>query len=195
MKKKWVSPTDVYIQGVQKQLPEYGQWNSMRKRCLVGGAIQLRSPSYIGVTLAEEWKSYDAWLDWASTQIGFLSVDEKGNLFQLDKDLISDSRVYSKETCVFIPRVINSFLTSATGIRGKYPVGVSYYPKYNNYTAKISNGQGITRFIGYYPTPELAFQAYKSVKEQQAIDLATKWRSQIDPRAYQALLDFKADNL
>ena len=40
----------------------------------------------------------------------------------LDKDLlVCNNKVYSPETCVFVPREINQFLTKSNNSRGKYP--------------------------------------------------------------------------
>ena len=38
-----------------------------------------------------------------------------------------------------------------------------------------------------------AFYAYKTVKEAYTKEVAEKWKDQIDPRAYEALMKYKVD--
>ena len=44
--------------------------------------------------------------------------------------------------------------------------------------------------VGTYDTPEEAFYAYKPVKEAHIKSLAEKWKDQIDPRVYEALMNW-----
>ena len=46
-------------------------------------------------------------------------------------------------------------------------------------------------YLGTFPTPELAFQAYKIAKEQAIKDMAKKWKDQIDPRVYKSLMNYE----
>ena len=48
-------------------------------------------------------------------------------------------------------------------------------------------------YLGTFPTPELAFQAYKIAKEQAIKNMANKWKDQIDPRAYDALMNYQVE--
>ncbi len=50
-----------------------------------------------------------------------------------------------------------------------------------------------TAYLGKFSTPETAFQAYKIAKEQAIKDMANKWKDQIDPRAYDALMNYQVE--
>lgn len=71
------------------------------------------------------------------------------------------------------------------------PIGVCKV-KGGGFKAQLSNGVE-NKYIGCFPTPEQAFQAYKHAKENHIKLLAGKYRYQIDPRAYEALLNYKVE--
>jgi hypothetical protein len=73
-------------------------------------------------------------------------------------------------------------------IRGHLPIGVIKYG--NNFRAQCST-HGSTKFLGTFVTPELAFSVYKAFKESHIKELAEKYKTTIDPRAYKALLNYE----
>ena len=80
--------------------------------------------------------------------------------------------------------------------RGKYPQGVSYQSKGNwaRYYANIYiNSKWFN--LGCYTTPEDAFQAYKSAKEQHVKERATQYfqEGKITQRVYQALMEYQVE--
>ena len=50
-----------------------------------------------------------------------------------------------------------------------------------------------TRKLGVYNTPGEAFLAYKQAKEAYIKEVANKWKDQIDPRAYNALINYQVE--
>lgn len=58
------------------------------------------------------------------------------------------------------------------------------------YRARIQRGHK-WESLGTYDTPEEAFYAYKPVKEAYIKSLAEKWKDQIDPRVYDALVKWE----
>lgn len=149
-------------------------WNGMKARCG-------RHPAYLDCTVGFE--SIDHFKSWAVQQIGF------NDKFELDKDiLVKGNRVYSAETCVFVPIEVNSLLSNCYKAknRGKYPVGVCYNKGSRSFVAQMGNGED--KYLGSFPTVEEAFEAYKKAKEVRIKELAEKWKDRIDPRAYAALM-------
>lgn len=75
------------------------------------------------------------------------------------------------------------------------PIGVTYSPDRcisKPYCASVSqNGQSYR--IGYFATPEEAFNTYKLAKEQVLKDVAAKYQGVIDPRAYAALMTYQVE--
>lgn len=157
----------------------------MLKRCY-NPATESSKIIYEGVTVCDEWKIYENFHKWAISQ-----KFESG--WHLDKDLlVKDNKVYSPNTCVFLPTELNSFLTDRRNHRGLYPLGVTYRKSVGNYQASCS-AYGRMEYLGVYPTPESAFAAYKARKEQLAKELACKYRGKVDDRAIQALLNFSVE--
>ena len=161
---------------------EYDLWHSLLNRCYSSKYHQGK-PTYVGCSVSENFKGYSYFHQWCQQQVGFGGED-----FQLDKDLLlRGNKVYSEETCLFLPRELNTMFTARKNHRGNFPLGVStLHGKFVTHccTDKPS------RRVGRFDTPELAFQAYKQVKEAFIKQQAEKWKASIDPRAYEALMAY-----
>ncbi len=121
-----------------------------------------------------------------------LTLNVKG--FDLDKDLlIKGNKVYSEDTCVFLPVEINSLLTKSIASRGEHLIGVSWHKKGKSFVAQINKNKGKQEKLGYFKTELEAFNAYKQAKESFVKEQANKWKSQIDERAYNALMNCAVD--
>ena len=120
-------------------------------------------------------------------QIGF------GNEgWQLDKDLlVKGNKVYSESTCVFIPAEVNTLLTKRTASRGEHLIGVYWHKTNKAFKAQVSKNKGTQEYLGSFKTEIEAFNAYKQAKESFVKEQAEKYKSQIDPRAYNALMNYE----
>lgn len=157
--------------------PAYRTWKNMLLRCY-GPSFSDRFPAYTGCTVAPEWHNFQIFAEWYHTQV-------IGEGWGLDKDLIvKGNKVYSAETCSFVPREINNLLLNHKNGRGDLPQGVCCYQ--GRYRAHISV-RGKLQHLGTFSTPEAAFAAYKGVKEAHVKDMANFWKPEIDPRVYAAL--------
>jgi hypothetical protein len=113
--------------------------------------------------------------------------------FELDKDiLIKGNKIYSPETCCFVPKEINLLFTKSNSIRGKYPIGVSCRKKDGKFRAQCWV-EGKQRFLGSFYTPEEAFQAYKEAKEQEIKRLAKKWRLFMTDECYEVMINYQIE--
>lgn len=157
------------------------KYSNMRCRCIVGGLHQSNKPSYIGCK--SDFASFQDFTNWHVDQIGY-------NLgFELDKDLLTKgNKIYSKDTCILLPGCLNVFFASRQSKSSPLPAGVRTHG--TKYRSAISR-HGKPSHIGVFNTPEEAFNVYKIAKESQARVLAEKWKSQIDPRAYEALMSYE----
>lgn len=174
-----------YPATVRGKIPkEYNLWHDFLKRCY-SPKTQEKFPTYVGCQASENFKSYSYFYEWCQRQKGFGQED-----FQLDKDfLIKGNKVYSEETCLFLPRQLNALLISRKADRGSLPIGVSQR-RGGKFAARCCIGNS-SDHIGLFSTPEEAFQAYKEVKEAFIKAQAEKWKAFIDPRAYQALMAYE----
>jgi hypothetical protein len=170
----------------------YGFWVRMFSRCY--NPYELNKPRntrYRDIHIAKEWHNFQNFAEWAYKQPYAFEEDA-----ELDKDLLSKNvKVYSSETCTILPQEINLFLLEQD--RGEYYRGVNVIkPRHPNakvgYVARTCTNKG-REYLGFYPTPEEAFYAYKARKESYAKELAEKWRDKIDVHAYEALMNYTVE--
>ena len=175
------------VNGVKTK--EYELWTGMLVRCY-SDAYKKKQPTYGGCEVSDKFKSYEYFYEWCHKQIGF-GVDGNGNPFQLDKDLlVKGNKVYSENTCIFIPREINTLLTKRDSMRGDYLIGVCWSNTNKAFRATVSRNKGKREHLGYFKTEVEAFEAYKEAKESFIKEQASNWKSQIDERAYNALMSY-----
>ncbi len=108
----------------------------------------------------------------------------------VDKDiLVKGNKMYSEETCCFIPDEINCLIGMKKN-RGKYPAGVTWNKGAKAFRSKV-RVYGKDKHLGYYKTSEEAFYAYKKAKEQYVKEVANNWKGQIDNKVYEALMNWE----
>lgn len=163
----------------------YKNWYRIISRCY-NENLRDKHPSYVGCTVSEDFLHYDRFKAWYIKQKNWDNDD-----FVLDKDLLSSktNKVYSAETCIFIPKSINSMLTTTKAKRGGLPMGVSLKTGDTKYTSNCCI-RGSDKHLGMYVSIEEAFVVYKEVKEAYFKEVANEWKEEIDPRAYQALMNW-----
>ena len=167
---------------------EYALWKNMLKRCY-SDTCKKKQPTYEDCEVSENFKYYEYFYDWCQNQVGFGNQD-----WQLDKDLlIKGNKVYSEDSCVFIPQEINSLLVKCTASRGEYLIGVCWHNTNKAFRAMVRRNKGKREHLGYFKTEIEAFNAYKQAKEAFVKEQANKWKSQIDERAYNALINYTVE--
>ena len=164
---------------------EYDLWNGMLVRCYSDN-FKKKNPTYEGCEASENFKSYEYFYEWCQKQIGF---NNEG--WHLDKDLlIKGNKVYSETTCVFLPQEINKILTKRTTSRGEYLIGIYWSKTHKAFKAQVGKNKGGREYLGLFNTELEAYNAYKIAKESFVKEQANNWKSQIDPRAHEALMKY-----
>ena len=165
----------------------YTQWYSMIARCY-DEKYHIRFPTYIGCYVSDEFKDYSKWREWHD------NYPYKQDDWHLDKDLlVKGNKVYSRETCVFLPKLINMALVTRYNNRGKYLIGVSWSNTSKAFVAMVNRNNGKPERLGYFNTELEAHLAYKEAKEAYLKELADKYKDLLDPRAYEALYNYTVD--
>jgi len=179
----WVG--NVNVDG--KLIWEYDLWHDMLKRCF-SEKFKQKYPTYEGVTCSKDWLSMTKFIEDVSQMRGY---GLKG--LELDKDILQKgSKLYSKDTCCFVPHEVNNLLIKSDKARGEYPVGVCFHKRAGKFRASIRiNGK--QKDLGYFTTPEEAFQVYKLAKEAQIKVVAQQWQHLLDEKVFQALLDYEVN--
>ena len=175
-----------YECGVQTK--EYTLWKNMLERCY-SDTYKKKHPTYKDCEVSENFKSFEYFYEWCHSQIGFSNQG-----WHLDKDLLTEgNKVYSENICVFIPSEINKVLVKREALRGEYLIGVSWHKKGKAFVATVNKNKGKREHLGSFTTEIEAFNAYKQAKESFIKEQANKWESQIDPRAYEALMNYEVE--
>ena len=174
-------------------LPQYVLWGNVLRRCYSASYHEM-SETYANCTTSENFKHYTYFYEWCNEQIGFNCKDDNGRLFNIDKDLlIKGNKVYSEDTCVFLPIEINAVLVKRDKMRGDCVLGVYKHKHYNEdkFVAQLNLNTGKAKYLGLFNTEIEAFNAYKKAKENYLKELANKWEGKIDERAYNALMNYE----
>ena len=172
-----------------KDVKVYKTWCSLMLRSY-DKKFHLSRPTYKDVTVCEEWHNFQNFAGWCYSQKFFSFVEKNGRSYHLDKDiLVKGNKVYSPETCCFVPNEINVLLITTRPKKEKYPKGISYLKKCGKFNARLSVG-GSMIYLGLFKNLEEAFGAYKEAKEIYIKQVATKWRGSIDDRVYNSLLSW-----
>jgi len=170
-----------------KPIREYQLWKSMLQRCFYEKYKQ-KHPTYQDVACSKDWLSMTKFIEDVSQMNGF-GFDG----WALDKDIIQKgNKLYSKDTCCFVPLEVNSLLIKRDNSRGEWPVGVCFDKATGKFTASLRiNGK--RKHLGYFNTPEEAFQVYKLAKEAYIKVVAEKWQHLLDERVFQALMKYEVN--
>jgi hypothetical protein len=170
-----------------KHTATYIKWRGAIERCYSPN-YYIKRPSYKGCSVAEEWHNFQVFAKWFEKNYNPKVMEG----WHLDKDiLVKGNKVYSPETCCFVPSEVNALLIKNKGIRGDLPIGIER-KKSGKFLALCSKGK-LNERIGLFNTPEEAFNAYKIAKEAYIKEVADKWKDQIDPKVYQALINYKVE--
>jgi hypothetical protein len=166
----------------------YSKWSGILERCYDPSSLQMYE-CYKDVTVCNEWLNYQNFAEWAKQQIGY------GNRnWATEKDLlIRGNRIYSPDSCCFLPAELNNQLLKATKARGECVIGVNVNKPNGKFIAHCQGWRedSATSHIGIFDTELEAFHAYKREKEKKLKRLAQKWKDQIDNRAYEALMAYE----
>ena len=175
-----------------KPTKEYDLWKHMLYRCTENCCGKY--PTYTNTVCSENFKNYTFFYEWVHRQLGFGNKDENSRFWHIDKDLlVKGNKVYSEDTCVFVPQRINSLLTKRGASRGDWPVGVSWDKSTKKFQANCNKGGGKQQYLGLFSTPQEAFLAYKTFKEVLIRQIANEYKEQLDERAYEALMKYEVN--
>ena len=140
---------------------EYKIWHGMLRRCY-DSKYQEKYSTYKGCNVENNWLNFQHMGEWIENNY----YEVLGETMCLDKDILcKGNKVYSSESCIFVPQRINTLFTKRDNSRGDNPIGV--HPNLSgNYQVRCSDGFGEQIYLGTYSTEEQAFQVYKQYKEK-----------------------------
>lgn len=98
--------------GERRRTRNGAQYEAMVARGNENRKYRINQPSYVGVGLSEDFNTFDKWVDHMENRVGYMCVDDNGRLWQLDKDLLGNGKLYSPENVCFLPPPVNSKLSN-----------------------------------------------------------------------------------
>ncbi|MGC3004661.1 hypothetical protein ACPF8X_41370 [Streptomyces sp. G35A] len=150
--------------------PVFSRWRNMLKRCYTNS-----DRAYKGVTVCPEWLFFSNYKAWYDSQI------KPEAPFDVDKDLLQGRvRVYSPETCILLPRRINSFLSVPNkGLPGAY-----YERDRDKFQAYCRSLDGKREHLGRFTSEMDAHRAWQGHKILQVEALCDELYGDatLDPR-------------
>lgn len=153
--------------------PYYKTWSHMFDRAYAE-RYSIKESTYFGVTVCENWVYASSFVGWMKNQVW------QG--LELDKDiLIPGNKIYSPDTCRFVPKVINAMVSGLKQGVQELPMGVHrrvYVGKrktsvdYSSHCRSIFFPEG--RSDGFFKTVEDAHKHWQENKAK-AFELAVEW--------------------
>lgn len=167
----------------------YKRWIAMLHRCYCEKFLK-SNPTYQGCYVCSEWLVFSNFENW------FKENYKDG--YELDKDLLSgkENKVYSPETCCFLPPRINKLLLTNKGRRRNIIGSSKKGNKWESFLSALDkDGKKIRVHIGYFDSPQEAFAAYKLAKESYVKEVAQEYydNNEITEKVYNALMNYKAE--
>lgn len=171
----------------------YNTWHNMLMRCY-SDKYQDKQPTYKDCSVSEELHNFQNFGDWDKEN--YYTVD--GERMELDKDiLVKHNKIYSSETCIYVPKTINLLFTKRDNARGKSTIGTSlrkngkYVVQCNLINPKI--GKSKYKNLGYYNTVLEAFEVYKYHKEKNIKQVADYYKGRIPDKLYDGLYRYEVE--
>lgn len=163
----------------RKNTPHYRTWKSMLRRCY-SEEVNGNYKAYEGCIVDEDWHNFQNFASWADEQEFFKCG------YELDKDLLSKGgKMYSKDTCTFLPKELNRILQ---GTRSKNNSSVG--KRGSRYRSVISiDGKNVS--LGTFDTREEAYSEYCIKKKEYIVNKAIEWKGRISEEAFKALLNWE----
>lgn len=160
----------------RKQTPEYEVWYSMLCRCY-DEKYQEKNPTYKGTIVCKEWHNFQNFAKWYNENHPKI----EGIKFHLDKDLLQQdikNKIYSPDTCIFLPHNVNSFLTNKQSDNTSGYIGACWNKVMKKWQANIRLfGEGKKKHLGSFTTPEEAYEVYKFARTIESEKVKSYLRS------------------
>lgn len=164
----------------------YKTWIRMLERCY-SDKWKNKYPTYKNVTVCKEWLNFQNFAKWYYENY----YQIKGERMELDKDiLVKGNKMYSPETCVFVPQKINKLFIKNDKARGELPIGVSFYNNSNKFQSHCIY-KGKCKTLGCYNNIKDAFDSYKQFKEQYIKEVADEYKDKIPMKLYNAMYSYE----
>lgn len=141
----------------------YIVWYNILQRCYSEYA-PTNNPTYKDVTVCDEWLTFSNFYKWWKSN--------KVDGWHIDKDLlVAGNKIYSPDTCIYIPRELNNFANASEATRGLSKlIGANFHKRDSKFEGHVSDGSGKKIYLGRFDDAISAHNAWYSKKLELAQD-------------------------
>ena len=164
----------------------------MLRRCY-DEKFHKKNSTYIDCEISERFLNFQNFGKWDNENY----YEIEGEKMCLDKDILfKHNKIYSPETCVYVPQKINSLFTKRQNNRGESVIGTT--PFKGKYVAQCwlinpETGKSKQEYLGRYDTQEKGFEVYKYYKEKNIKEVADYYFGRIPQRLYDGLYRYEVE--
>lgn len=170
----------------------YKSWKGMLQRCY-DSKYHEKKPTYIDCEADESFHNFQNFGYWDENN--YYEVEDE--IMCLDKDiLVKHNKIYSPETCIYVPKTINSLFVKCDNKRGNSVIGTTPFKgKYmvQCWLINPETGKSKQEYLGVYNTQEKGFEVYKYYKEKNIKQVADYYKEQIPQRLYNGLYNYEVE--
>lgn len=146
-------------------MKSYKIWGRVLERCY-DQKYKKKNPSYNDVTICDEWIKFSNFKTWFDNNY----VDG----YEIDKDiLVQGNKVYSPDTCCFVPRRINTLLLNKQRTNTSGMIGI-FKNENETYSANITMCE-VKKHLGTFKTAGEASEAYVKAKTEYATKVVNEY--------------------
>ena len=167
----------------------YNHWIHMIRRCYNPYALN-RNPTYIDCFICESWHCFQNFGEWYERKYYECNNEE----MHLDKDiLIKGNKIYSPNTCIFVPKRINALFTKRQNDRGDCPIGVRWHKRDKKFDVSCNDANCNQQYLGRFDNEIDAFICYKNYKEKVIKQVADEYKELIPKELYEAVYKYEVE--
>ena len=161
---------------------EYKIWHGVLQRCY-DPKFQEKHTTYKDCKVEDYLLNFQHMCEWLDENY----YEVPGEKMCLDKDILcKGNKIYSRDTCIFVPERINLLFTKRDKSRGNSPIGATPNSS-GNYQVRCHDEYGKSIYLGTYNTKEKAFQVYKQYKEKVIKKVIDSYKEKIPEPFYSKL--------
>ena len=165
------------------------KWRNMLRRAY-DVCYKEKNYTYENCYVCEEWHNFSNFYKWYKENY----YEIKNEKMELDKDILfKGNKIYSSETCIFVPHRINVMFIKNKKNKGKLPTGVTEHN--GKLEVRCTNEKKERIIIGYFRINQIteAFMCYKNFKEKIIKRLADEYKELIPIKLYEAMYKYEIE--
>lgn len=178
-----------YSKDIKKYRKIYDKWHGMMTRCY-SEKYQKDNPTYKNCKVCDKWLCFQNFAEWYTRHY----YEIPGEVMHLDKDiLIHGNKIYSPETCLIVPDVINLLFVKSDKTRGNTLIGTSELKENRVKSFMGSCSYNNKSCNEYFKYEHNAFLWYKLNKELVIQSIANEYKQYLPKEVYNALYNYEVE--